>query len=455
MVAVSSLAARGRGGEPVSVLIVDADASARRSLAGMIAERSGGRFAAVACASRDEAAAAGGDAPAIVIADIETVGGPHRLTGIFGGIGSRTIATSANPSLATAVAAIRGGAADFLPKPIGAKALIERLEATLAAPQAVMPAAAHGAATTGTDFAGFIGQSAPMLALYETIRRVAPSPAPVFITGETGTGKELTAEAIHALGGAARPFVALNSSAIPRELMESEMFGHVRGAFTGAGESRTGAAEMADGGILFLDELAEMDVGLQAKLLRFVQNGSFRPVGGSETRQVKVRIIAATNRDPEAEIAAGRLRADLFYRLNVLPIHLTPLRDRRDDIPRLAAAFQSRFAAEEGREGGALDEAAMAALTGYDWPGNVRELANLVRRAIVLGTPAVPEQRAPAEGAARTAPVLPFAEQERAIIERALVAFGGNAERAAAALEIAPSTIYRKRAGWAAAAARG
>jgi two-component system repressor protein LuxO len=449
MVAVSSLAARRRGGEPVSVLIVDADASARRSLAGMIAERSGGRFAAVTCATRDEATAAGGDAAAIVIADIETVGGPHRL----GGIGGRTIATSANPSLATAVAAMRGGAADFLPKPIGAKALIERLEATLAAAVAA-PAVAEPAATrqaqARTDFAGFIGRSAPMLALYETIRRVAPSPAPVFITGETGTGKELTAEAIHALGGGERPFVALNSSAIPRELMESEMFGHVRGAFTGAGESRTGAAEMADGGVLFLDELAEMDAGLQAKLLRFVQDGSFRPVGGSETKRVKVRIIAATNRNPEAEIAAGRLRADLFYRLNVLPIHLTPLRQRTDDVPLLAAAFHARFAAEEGCEATPLDEAAMARLAAYDWPGNVRELANLIRRAIVLGTLAVPERNAPAGRPERMAPVLPFAEQERAIIERALAAFGGNAERAAAALEIAPSTIYRKRASWAA-----
>ncbi len=446
MVSVSSLAAPRRGGEPVSVFIVDADASTRRSLAGMIAERSGGRFAAVACATRDEAAAAAGDTPAIVIADIETIGGPHRL----GGIGGRTIATSANPSLATAVAAIRGGAADFMAKPIGAKALIERLEATLAAPAVASAAAtAEMPAAAGTDFAGFIGRSAPMLALYETIRRVAPSPAPVFITGETGTGKELTAEAIHALSGAARPFVALNCAAIPRELIESEMFGHVRGAFTGAGESRTGAAEMADGGILFLDELAEMDAGLQAKLLRFVQNGSFRPVGASETRTVRVRIIAATNRDPESEIAAGRLRADLYYRLNVLPVHLVPLRQRRGDIPLLAEAFRSRFAAEEGRDGMPLDAAAMARLAAQDWPGNVRELANVVRRAIVLGALDVADggrdMAAAGDGA-----VLPFAEQERAIIERALAAFGGNAERAAAALEIAPSTIYRKRATWAA-----
>jgi len=449
MESVSSLAAPRRAGEPVSVLIVDADASARRSLAGMITERSGGRFAAITCATRDEAAAAAADTRAIVIADIETMGGPHRL----GGIGGRTIATSANPSLATAVAAIRGGASDFLPKPIGAKALIERLEATLAAAPAIAVAApaTRPAGTMDTDFAGFIGRSEPMLKLYEAIRRVAPSPAPVFITGETGTGKELTAEAIHALSGAERPFVALNCAAIPRELMESEMFGHVRGAFTGAGETRTGAAEMADGGILFLDELAEMDAALQAKLLRFVQNGSFRPVGGSETKTVRVRILAATNRDPGAEVAAGRLRADLYYRLNVLPIHLVPLRERSDDIARLAEAFQARFAAEEGRGGATLDAAALARLTGHDWPGNVRELANVVRRAIVLGTLDVPDAPEAAASSRGAQPVLPFAEQERTIIERALDAFSGNAERAAAALEIAPSTIYRKRATWAGA----
>ncbi|HVZ15217.1 MAG TPA: sigma-54 dependent transcriptional regulator [Bauldia sp.] len=432
----------------MSVLIVDADASARRSLAGMITERSGGRFAPVACATRDEATAAAADAQAIVIADIETVGGPHRL----GGIGGRTIATSANPSLATAVAAIRGGAADFLPKPIGAKALIEHLEATLATPAIATPLPApQKAAESSGDFAGFVGRSQPMRKLYEDIRRVAPSPAPVFITGETGTGKELTAEAIHALSAAGRPFVALNCSAIPRDLMESEMFGHVRGAFTGAGETHIGAAEMADGGILFLDELAEMDGALQAKLLRFVQNGAFRPVGASETKTVKVRIIAATNRDPEAEMAAGRLRADLYYRLNVLPIHLAPLRERREDVPLLADTFHARFAAEEGRDAAPLDADALARLSAYDWPGNVRELANVIRRAIVFGTLDVPDApaRSAAAGGLSVPPVLPFAEQERAIIERALAAFHGNAERAAAALEIAPSTIYRKRAAWA------
>ena len=215
---------------------------------------------------------------------------------------------------------------------------------------------------------------------------MAPSQAPVFLTGESGTGKELAAEAIHAHAGAQeRPFVAINCSAIPRELMESEIFGHVRGAFTGATEHRAGAAELADGGTLFLDEIAEMDLRLQAKLLRFVQSGTLRRVGGTEQKRVSVRIVSATNRDPLKEVEAGRFRADLFYRLHVLPIHLPPLRERRDDIPLLAEHFLAGYAAEEGSDPVTLDADTLAALTAHDWPGNVRELANMIRRMVVLG----------------------------------------------------------------------
>ena len=461
----AAVSLQGTGGAarplPVSVLIVDADPGARRSIAGIIAERSGGRFAAVTCATPDEAAA-GASKAAIVIADLDTIGGPSGVRRI----GGRTIATSANGSLAVAVAAMRGGAADFLAKPIGAKALIEKLEAALAAePAAALAVPAQAAETPAIaapaaagDFMGFIGRTAAMRALYETIRRVAASAAPVFITGETGTGKDMTAEAIHALSGRERPFVALNCGAIPRDLMESEIFGHVRGAFTGASDSRMGAAELADGGILFLDELAEMDVGLQAKLLRFAQTGGFRPVGASETRRARVRIISATNRVPADEIAAGRLRSDLYYRLNVLPIHLAPLRQRRDDIPLLVQAFLARFAAEEGKAAPSPNEAALARLTDLAWPGNVRELANMMRRAIVFGQEVLSGDDTQPDGGTdsfrtgRTgvsARILPYAEQERAIIETA-VATLGSPERAAAALKIAPSTIYRKRAVWAA-----
>ena len=459
---------------PVAVVIVDADPAQRRNLTSMIAERSAGRFAATACASTAEAEAALRAEPGgIVLADLDTIGGATRLPDMGGA--RTTIATSANPSLTAAIAAMKGGAADFLPKPIGAKALIEHLDAAVAGWRAVAnaspPRPAQPTRESGTDFAGFIGRSPAMLAVYEQIRRMAPSRAPVFITGESGTGKELAAEAVHDRstreGGGDRPFVAINCSAIPKDLMESEIFGHVRGAFTGASESRAGAAELANGGTLFLDELTEMDLGLQAKLLRFVQTGSLRRVGGSEATHVEVRIVSATNRDPGTEVANGRLRADLFYRLHVLPIHLPPLRERREDILPLAEAFLARFAAEEGRSFAGFDPEAIMTLTSHPWPGNVRQLANLIRRAVVLDDgPAVTaamlsesirtvECDGLATGAepvsqAAGGAVPSYWEQERAIIERAIATCGGNIAKAAAALDISPSTIYRKRQAWAA-----
>ncbi|HEY5081465.1 MAG TPA: sigma-54 dependent transcriptional regulator [Bauldia sp.] len=448
--------------------IIDGDAAQRRNLASMIAERSAGRFVAVTFANAGEAEAAVRAEPVgILIADLETIGGAARLPQMS--VARTTIATTVNASLTTAIAAVRGGAADFLVKPIGAKVLIEHLEAVVAGWQTETSAAPVPNVVTPapTDFAGFIGRSPPMLAVYEQIRRMAQSRAPVFLTGESGTGKELAAEAIHTLGApgdAARPFVAINCSAVPRDLMESEIFGHVRGAFTGATDNRSGAAELADGGTLFLDELTEMELSLQAKLLRFVQTGSFRRVGGSEAKRVNVRIVSATNRDPLTAIAGGQLRADLFYRLHVLPIHLLPLRERREDILPLAEAFLARFAAEEGRASLAFDASATEMLLAHAYPGNVRELANLIRRAIVLAdTPVVtatllrqsiagrgdvlPLANSRTDGAAET--VTSYREQERAIIESALTAFSGNIPKAAAALDISPSTIYRKRQIWA------
>jgi two-component system repressor protein LuxO len=305
-----------------------------------------------------------------------------------------------------------------------------------------------------------------MRAVYENIRRIAASQAPVFITGESGTGKELAAAAVHSgfsrAAGSALPFVALNCSAIPRDLMESEIFGHVRGAFTGASEARTGAAELADGGILFLDEIAEMDLALQAKLLRFVQTGRFRRVGGSDEASVRVRIVSATNRDPADEVAAGRLRADLFHRLYVLPLAMPALRERGDDILLLADAFLARYAAEEGRAFTGFNAEAAMMLMLHAWPGNVRELANRVRRAVVLDdgplvTTDALQLTTADEGAAAARerprrealpPVAPYRQQERAIIERAVSACGGNIARAAAALGISPATVYRKRNAW-------
>ena len=449
--------------QPVGVFVVDADPGQRRLLAGLIAERTGGRFTATTCASYEEAvAAAATRRDAILIADLATIGGPAGVPE-FARNGSALIATSDTGSLSTAVAAMKAGAVDFLPKPIGARALIERLNAAVAAwrpspPEPATPALLPHPTGDG-DFAGFVGRSPAMRAVYDKIQRMAPSRAPVFLTGQSGTGKELAAEAIHTHAGAeGRPFVAINCSAIPRELMESEIFGHVRGAFTGASEHRAGAAELADGGTLFLDEIAEMDLRLQAKLLRFVQSGTLRRVGGTEQKQVSVRIISATNRDPIEEVKAGRFRADLFYRLHVLPIDLPPLSARREDIPLLAAHFLARYAAEEGCDLVTLDGAALAALAAHDWPGNVRELASVIRRMVVLGGHAgiadAPPAAAPAPAPSgepdpmSSAAIEPHWRQEQRIIEAALDAFGGNIARAAAALELSPSTLYRKRQSW-------
>jgi two-component system repressor protein LuxO len=450
--------------EPVDVVIVDADPAQRRALAGAIANRGVGRFRAHSCADAGEALGLWREG-AIVIADIETLGGAERLTEIAGPAMS-LIATSARGSVNTAIAAVKAGAVDFLPKPIGVSALIERLDAAVAAwrAKAAAPAEANArpAPTSHAEFDGFIGDSPAMRAVYDQIRRMAPSKAPVFITGESGTGKEVVAEAIHqAAGGDGRPFVAINCSAIPKDLMESEIFGHVRGAFTGASDNRTGAAELADGGTLFLDEIGEMDLALQAKLLRFIQTGTLRRVGGSELKTVDVRFVCATNRDPFAEVESGRFRSDLFYRLHVLPIQLPPLRERREDILPLARAFLARYAAEEQRGFHGFDAGAETALLAYAWPGNVRQLQNAIRRTVVLHdgsqvTAAMLPETLRAElvpgpvgaGLAPPVPVASFREQERRIIETALAAFGGNVPRAAAALEISPATIYRKMKSW-------
>jgi two-component system repressor protein LuxO len=450
---------------PVEVVIVDADPAQRRALAGLIATRSIGRFTPRICESPSEGFAVAGSG-GIMIADIETIGGTSKLAEMAQANGS-VIATSTRGSLNVAVAAVRAGAVDFLAKPIGAAQLFEKLEAAIAAweaPQRGSRPASGTSATRRTDFAGFVGRSAAMQEVYAQIKRIAPSRAPVFITGESGTGKELCAEAIHSESPAAdKPFVAINCSAIPKDLMESEIFGHVRGAFTGATENRTGAAELADGGTLFLDEIAEMDLGLQAKLLRFLQSGTIRRVGGSEQKRVDVRIVCATNRNPVGEVEAGRFRSDLFYRLHVLPIHLPPLASRREDIMPLAEAFLAQFSAEEGRTFTGFEPEAAERLLAASWPGNIRELQNTIRRIVVLHdgllvtAAMLPPDLIPSRdansagaGAAPLAPgrIVPFWQQERAIVEAAIAAYDGNVSRAAAALEISPSTIYRKRLAW-------
>ncbi len=290
------------------------------------------------------------------------------------------IVVTANGSMGIAVDAMRRGAVDFIVKPTSR----DRLKATIAsALTAKLPSRSTITPKTKpakdtlkkTDFHDFIGDSVAMQGVYKTIEAAAPSKASVFVTGETGTGKELVARAVHrASPRASAKFVAINCGAIPKDLIESEIFGHVKGAFTGATGTRIGAAELADGGTLFLDELGEMPLDLQPKLLRFIQTGEFTRVGESKSQKTNIRFIAATNRSPLQAVRDGILREDLYYRLYVIPIELPPLRARGTDILHLARAFLERFAAEEDKRFTGFSAAAEAWLLSHSWPANVREL---------------------------------------------------------------------------------
>jgi two-component system repressor protein LuxO len=452
--------------EPICVLVIDDDPVARRVLAAALNASVAHYIRVREAAGIAEAAAllqGAGIAGATLSLDAGDAAGTIaalRRAGLAGPI----VATSSRGSVSSAVEAIRAGADDFLVKPYQPAELARRLLARLEhvpAPS-VIPALEPEAEIDRPGFHHFIGGSPAMRALYEQIKRVAPSRAPVFITGESGTGKEVCAEAIHACSARPQgPLIAINCSAIPRELMESEIFGHVKGAFTGAHEERPGAAELAHGGTLFLDEICEMDLALQAKLLRFAQTGTVRRVGDTRLRHVDVRFVCATNREPAREIEAGRFREDLYYRLHVLPLRLPALRERAGDVVLLARAFLARFAEEEGRHFHGFTAEAEAAIQGHAWPGNVRELQNVIRRVVVLhdGERVRADMLAlasPHEAARDTGPlpraeggIDPFWRQEQRIIEQALAAFDGNTLKAAHALEISPSTIYRKRQSWA------
>jgi two-component system, repressor protein LuxO len=387
-------------------------------------------------------------------------------------LGISTIVMTANGSLDMAVDAMRLGAHDFIAKPIDADRLrvtlhntieYRRLNALVSRYQNVYPR---------ERFEGFVGASVSMQEVYQTIETAAPSRATIFITGESGTGKEVCAEAIHRLSGRNdQQFVALNCAAIPKDLMESEIFGHVKGAFTGAVSERIGAAGRANGGTLFMDEVCEMDLELQSKLLRFLQTGCFQKVGSSLTEQVDVRIICATNRNPLQEVTAGRFREDLYYRLHVIPLQLPPLRERGDDVLRIAEEFLQNFSQEEGKRFLRFSDGARRCLLDYHWPGNIRQLQNVIRQIVVLhdgldvslnmlplllretSTPLNPSPVAAPETLV-SAPVnndssiRPLAVVERDAILQAIAACRGNIPQASRLLEVSPSTLYRKLQGW-------
>jgi two-component system nitrogen regulation response regulator GlnG len=313
------------------------------------------------------------------------------------------IVMSAQSTLTTAVQATQRGAFDYLPKPFDLTELLATVERALNQPLA--PAAAKAAEPAGDDSLPLIGRSPAMQEIYRIIARLTTTDLTVMINGESGAGKELVARALHDFGRRRQgPFVAINMAAIPRELIESELFGHERGAFTGATNRHVGRFEQASGGTLFLDEIGDMPPEAQTRLLRVLQEGEYTTVGGRQPIKANARIIAATHRDLRALIRSGQFREDLFYRLNVVPIRLPPLRERPDDIPALAQHFLAKAQAE-GLPAKTIDHAAMALLAGYRWPGNVRELENLIRRlAALVPQPVISEEAVAQELAEHTAP---------------------------------------------------
>ncbi|MFM9942900.1 MAG: sigma-54-dependent transcriptional regulator [Hyphomicrobiaceae bacterium] len=383
---------------------------------------------------------------------------------------TEVVVITSNGSINLAIDAMREGAFDFVVKPCTA----DRLRVTVR--NAIERRSLSDKVQSlreefGRDqFCGFIGQSLPMQAIYRMIQSAAPSKATAFVTGESGTGKEVCAAALHHLSKRRQgPFVPLNCAAIPRDLLESELFGHLKGSFTGATTDRLGAAMRADGGTLFLDEIGEMEPAFQAKMLRFLQTGQVQRIGDDRVHAVDVRIVCATNRDPKLEVAAGRFREDLFYRLYVIPIELPPLRDREADVLLLARVMLKQYALDDEKEFVEFAPDVQEALLRYHWPGNVRELQNVVRKIVVLGKgPVVSFDMLPTEiravrevgttasslaviaasqssgATASDDVVLPLDELIDRAIQSAIAHCHGSIPKAATLLKVSPSTLYRR-----------
>ncbi|MBI4536904.1 MAG: sigma-54-dependent Fis family transcriptional regulator [candidate division NC10 bacterium] len=398
--------------------------------------------------------------PSLVIADLVMPGldGLQLLQALCSDLPFAVmILLTGHGSVETAVGAMKQGAYDYLTKPVDVKRLRVLVERALEKGETVQEVTLLRRRLKELWGLGrLVGKSVAMQEVYRLLELAAPTSAAVLITGESGTGKELAARALHELSPRVRqPFVAINCSAIPETLLESEIFGHEKGAFTGAIDRRPGCFEMAHGGTLFLDEIAEMAPGLQAKFLRILQDGSVRRLGGKTEFQVDVRVIAATNKNLQEAVQSGSLREDLYYRLNVVRLHLPALRDRREDIPLLVQTFIEEFNEKHGRHIRALTDEAQAVLLGHAWSGNVRELRNSIEHAVVLcqdewiGTQQLPQDL----GAARrdlgpetvAFPVGTTVEEaERALILKTLQSVGNNKTKAAEILGISLKTLHNK-----------
>jgi two-component system, NtrC family, nitrogen regulation response regulator NtrX len=442
------------------VLVVDDEANLRRMLCAVLA--SDGYRTEQAASGTEAITAAGRRRPDAVFLDLSMPGGPDGLETLerlgAEAPGVPVIMMSGRAGLADAVRATKLGAYHFLEKPLAPEAVLLTLRSALELARARAEASALREVLGPT--ATLVGSSPQMAELRSLIARVAPTEARILVSGESGTGKELVAGAIHAASQRADgPFVRVNCAAIPRELVESEMFGHERGSFTGATERRTGRFEQADGGTLFLDEVGDLSPEAQAKLLRALEGGEVERVGGDRPIPVDVRVVSATNKDLERAAREGGFRDDLLYRLNVFPIAIPPLRERPGDIPQLVSHFATLVTRRIGRPPVAVTDEAMNLLVRHAWPGNVRELANIVERLIILsprpsiGVDDVASALPAGDGRDERLPhpaamTLSLAEEldrfERVLIARALSAAGGSVAEAARRLSTDRANLYRR-----------
>jgi DNA-binding NtrC family response regulator len=448
-----------RGGGRASILIVEDDAAMREMLREALEDDGYAvETAANGRAGVERVQKGGVD---LVVSDVKMpeIDGLDMLREIKAVSPSPYVITiTAFGSIDTAIRAVKLGAFDYITKPFEVDQLILSVEKALAERELRSEVARlRDEVSRSYRFENMIGRSPAMQEVFDLVRRVAGSPASVLVTGESGTGKELVAKAIHFNSPRkTRPFVAVNCAAIPDTLLESELFGYKRGAFTDARADRAGLLVEAEGGTIFLDEIAELSPALQAKLLRVLQEREIRPLGAARPERVDVRVIAATNRELDARLKDGSFREDLYYRLNVIQIQLPALRDRTEDVLPLAEHFLSVSAARAGKDLKGFHEVAKKALLAHRWPGNVRELENVVERAVALAEtasvrledlPAAVRERRDAEQdtlARALARDMSLDELEREYIQRVLAAEGGNKTRAAQRLGLDRKTLYRK-----------
>jgi two-component system nitrogen regulation response regulator NtrX len=440
------------------VLVVDDEEGIRTSLTGVLRDE-GYQVDAVESGERGLEMVAKNDYQAVFL-DVWLPGrdGLEILAELAGRPGAPAVLMiSGHGNIETAVKAARMGAYDFIEKPLSLEKVTLTLRNALRQRRLEEKNRLLKEALSGDET--LVGESPPIRKLREEIARAAPTNGRVLILGENGTGKELVARQIHSLSlRKDEPFIEVNCAAIPEELIESELFGHVRGAFTGAVESKRGKFELADGGTLLLDEIGDMSLRTQSKVLRVLQEQTFEPVGGSASRQVDVRVIAATNKDLTQAIGRGQFREDLYFRLNVIPLLVPPLRERREDIPALAGHFLRKIAKEYGRKR-QIAPGALEALMAYAWPGNVRELRNTLERMVIMTSGEVirPEDLPAAVRGNRLAggdpwedmasfPSLKAAREafEKRFIARKMEEAGGNVARAAELLGLERSHLYRK-----------